>query len=415
MREAVPAGLVEASFHYRALTADGRTERGRASAPSAEELARRLQAQGRMPLSITADRGGVSLTLPGLSLGSGGLSRSELAHLTRELSIMLGAGQDLDRALRFLIETTKARRPREVLGRVRAHLRDGGPLSGALAREPGSFSRLYVGMVRAGEAGGTLGPTLDRLASVLERERALSASVQSAMIYPTLLIVAAIGSIGLLLTQVLPQFVPLFAESGAELPASTRFVIALGAIVGASWLPALVVAVAAFFAGRALLARPGPRLAVDRWRLGLPLLGPLWRETMAARLARTLGTMLLNGVPLVAALGIVRDALGNAAGTAAIDAATTSARAGSGLARPLAASGLFPERTIHLLALGEETAQLGAMALRAADIHEEAVRLRVQRLVALLVPAITIVMGAAIAGIVSSLLVAMLSLNNLAQ
>ncbi len=136
---------------------------------------------------------------------------------------------------------------------------------------------------------------------------------------------------------------------------------------------------------------------------------------MAARFTRTLGTLVLNGVPLIAALGIVRDTVGNLAGVGAVDAAAISAKGGAGLAKPLAQSGLFPVRTIYLLGLGEETAQLGAMALRAAEIHEEKTRVGVQRLVALLVPAITVVMGAAIAGIVASLLLAMLSLNDLAQ
>jgi general secretion pathway protein F len=149
--------------------------------------------------------------------------------------------------------------------------------------------------------------------------------------------------------------------------------------------------------------------------LRLPVVGGLTRELLAARFSRTLGTLVLNGVPLITALGIVRDAIGNLAGIAAVDRATVSAKGGAGLAGPLGAAEIFPPRTIHLLRLGEETAQLGPMALRAAEIHEEATRLGVQRLVALLVPAITIVMGAVVAGIVSSLLLAMLSLNDLAQ
>ena len=148
--------------------------------------------------------------------------------------------------------------------------------------------------------------------------------------------------------------------------------------------------------------------------LRLPILGRLAREVLAARFSRTFGTLMLNGVPLIAALGIVREAIGNRAAVAAVDAATASAKSGSGLSRPLGEAGIFPVRTIYLLRLGEETAQLGQMALRAAEIHEEETRLGIQRLVSLLVPAITILMGAAVAGIVSSLILAMLSLNNLA-
>jgi general secretion pathway protein F len=155
-------------------------------------------------------------------------------------------------------------------------------------------------------------------------------------------------------------------------------------------------------------------LPADRLLLRLPIIGSLLRETLAARLTRTLGSLLQNGVPLIAALGITRDALGNLAAAAALDAAATAAKGGAGLARPLAESGLFPVRTIHLLQLGEEAAQLAAMALKAADIHDEQARLMMQRLVALAVPLITIVMGLAVAGIVGALLTAMLSLNDLA-
>ena len=259
-----------------------------------------------------------------------------------------------------------------------------------------------------GEAGGTLAPTLERLADLLERERALASTVTSAMIYPGLLLLVAIGSITLLLTQVLPQFVPLFEQNGATLPRPTQLLIATGDAVSAYGLYALAVFAGLALVVRQLLREPRPRLLVDRLLLRLPVVGALAREVVAARFTRTLGTLLSNGVPLIAALGIVQDAIGNLAGVAAIERATVSAKAGAGLSRPLDESGVFPARTIYLLRLGEETAQLGPMALRAAAIHEEKTRLGVGRLVALLVPAITVAMGAVIAGIVASLLLAML-------
>jgi general secretion pathway protein F len=238
--------------------------------------------------------------------------------------------------------------------------------------------------------------------------------MRAAMVYPVLLIVAAIGSIVFLLDYVLPQFAPVFEQAGAQLPAATRALMALGAAVGAvgPWL-LLVLAVAGLAAHR-LLAQPVYRLPVDRLLLRLPVVGALLRETVAARLTRTLGSLIENGVPLIPALGIAKDALGNLAAAAAVEAAALKAKDGAGLARPLAAAGLFPTRTIHLLQLGEEAAQLAAMSLKAADIHDEQARLMTQKLVALAVPLITIGMGLAVAGIVSALLTAMLSLNDLA-
>jgi general secretion pathway protein F len=235
------------------------------------------------------------------------------------------------------------------------------------------------------------------------------------MIYPALLVVAAIGSIILLLDYVLPQFTPIFEQSGAQLPTATRVLMTLGSIVGAAtpWL--LATLLIAGLAARRLLRIPAYRIVFDRWLLRVPLAGSLLRETLAARLTRTLGNLLENGVALISALGIAKEALGNLAAAEAVDAAAAMAKGGAGLSRPLAEAAIFPARTIQLLQLGEEAAQLAAMSLKAADIHEEQARLKMQRLVALAVPTITITMGLAVAGIISALLTAMLSLNELAN
>jgi general secretion pathway protein F len=326
---------------------------------------------------------------------------------------MLAAGQDLDRSLRFLLDIAPNARVRSVLDQLRKSVRDGSALAAAMQQQPESFPRLYIGLVRAGEAGGTLAETLERMATLLERQRSMAATIKSAMIYPGLLTLVAIGSITLLLTTVLPQFVPLFQQNGAALPTSTQMLIDAGDLVSGYGLYGLLALAGVFLAIRQLLRQPGPRLLADRLTLRLPLIGGLVREALAARFSRTLGTLVINGVPLLASLAVVRDALGNLAAAAAVDRAALKAKDGAGLARPLEESGIFPLRTIYLLRLGEETAQLGPMALRAADIHEEQTRLGVQRLVSLLVPAITICMGAAVAFIVASLLMAMLSLNQL--
>lgn len=401
------------AFRFVALDAAGRSTRGVMEAATQAEVVARLQRQGSIPLRAEPAAGPWRRMLA-REIGRPGMRRQEVADVTRELAVMLSAGLDLDRSLGFLAETAPNRRVRATVEALRLTVRDGGSLAKALGEHPSSFPRLYLGLVRAGEAGGTLAPTLQHLAALLERERSLAASVQSAMIYPALLLVAAIGSIVLLLTQVLPQFVPLFEQSGAELPGPTRALLLLGEIVSNWGAYAALILLLLLLTARGALRRPGPRMWADRLLLRLPVFGPLQREILAARFTRTLGTLLINGVPLITALGIGRDAIGNQAGAAAIERAALLAKGGAGLARPLEQAGVFPARTIHLLRLGEETAQLGPMALRAAEVHEERTRLGVQRLVALLVPAITVVMGAAIAGIIASLLLAMLGLNDLA-
>jgi general secretion pathway protein F len=405
-----------ASFRWSAINAGGDIMHGVMEARDRAAVVERLQRQGQIVLRADpADRARGLGDLLQLELGGArGLDKTTLSEVTRELAIMLAAGQDLDRALRFVVDNTRNARARRILADIRDKVRGGSSLAAALASEPRSFSRLYVGLVRAGEAGGTLPATLDRLATLLERERSLNANLRSSLTYPALLVVAAIGSIVLLLDYVLPQFTPIFEQAGAQLPASTRLLMLAGTVVGAAAPWMLVGILAVGLAARQLLAQPSYRLKRDRLLLRLPVIGALIRETVAARFTRTLGSLLQNGVALITALGIAKDALGNLAAAAAVEEAAVGAKGGAGLARPLAAAGLFPARTIHLLQLGEEAAQLSAMALKAADIHDEQARLMMQRLIALLVPTITIAMGLAVAGIVSALLTAMLSLNDLA-
>jgi general secretion pathway protein F len=404
------------SFRWSAVSSGGDVVHGVMDAPDRGALIDRLQGQGQIVLR--AEPVGARDNLFGLGqlkLGAArGIDRETLGEVTRELAIMLAAGQDLDRAMRFVVENTGNKRARAILGNLRNKVRAGSSLAAALATEPRSFSRLYIGMVRAGEAGGMLASTLEKLAILLERERSLRANLRSSMIYPAILVIAALGSLVLLLEYVLPQFTPIFEQAGAQLPAPTRVLMALAGILGAIGPYLLLVLLVAGLVGRRAVALPSVRLEFDRLLLRMPIVGAILRETLAARLTRTLGTLLQSGMPLIAALGISKDALGNLAAAEAVDAAAAKAKSGRGVAGPLGEAGVFPARTIHLLQLGEEAAQLAPMALKAADIHEEQTRLMVQRVVALAVPIITITMGVAVAGIIGALLSAMLSLNELA-
>lgn len=405
------------NFRYRAISATGDVHNGMMEAGSEAEVITRLQRQGSIPVRAepATQRSWLS-SLWQTELATGHtLRRSETAQIVRELATMLSAGQDLDRAFRFLQETAPNARFRATAAGLHDAIRDGGLLADAMARFPRAFGQLHVALVRAGEASGELAQALARLADLLERQQRLAASITSALIYPCLLIVAAITAIALLLTEVLPQFVPLFEQSGATLPDSTQFLIRLGSFVSQYGIHMLLGVAILVLLLRAVLRVSRFRLALDRLLLRLPIISGLLREMLAARFTRVLGTLLANGVPLIGALAIVRDAVGNRAAIAAVDQAAASARAGDGLALPLSRARVFPLRTIHLLRLGEENAELGPIALRAAEIHEERTRIALERLVTLLVPAITITMGIVVAGIVTSLLTAMLSLNDLAS
>lgn len=405
------------TFRYRAIGPDGNVQTGAMDVASHAEVIAALQRQGSIPMR--AEPATVESWITPLwrfEFTSGQrLRRSEITTMMRELAIMLSAGQDLDRAFRFLVEAAPNARMRAVANGVHGFVRDGGALADGLAGYPRSFSRLHVALVRAGEASGQVAPALARLADLLERQQRLSASVTSALIYPSLLVVAAIGAIALLLTRVVPQFLPFFEQSGAPLPPSTQFLVSAGAFVANSGAFVLIGMAALLLVLRAVLRIPAFRLRVDRLLLRLPIVSGLVREVLAARFTGVLGALLVNRVPLVTALAIVREALGNHAAMAAVERAAASVRAGGGLAVPLGEGNVFPRRTTHLLRVGEENAELGPIALRAAEIHEERTRIAMERLVALMVPAITIVMGAVVAAIVTSLITAMLSLNNIAM
>lgn len=397
-------------YLFEAIDSGGVLHRGLREATSEAALVAALQREGQLPVRTAPAADGSQLPL-----ASGGrLRQQEVTDFTRELSVMLGAGEAIDGALRFLAAESGRQRVARVVERLRADLRDGSSLANALARHPASFSGTYVGLVRAGEAAGKLALTLDQLAGMLERERRMSATVQTALLYPGLLLLTAIGSTGLILGGVLPQFADLFAQSGAQLPQSTLMLMNLGNWVAESGAVMLILTLLGILAAAQAMRWAPARRLIDSAALRAPVLGRFTREVVAARLTRVLGTLLESGVPLLAALSLLRQVVSNAVVRAAIDRAVEGAREGAGMVRALRDADVLPLRTIHLLQLGEAQAQLGTMALRAAEIHEERVQRTVQRLVALLVPVITLVMGCIVAAIVVALLQAMLSLNDLA-
>ena len=403
-------------FRYMAINVAGKPIRGVVEAASAAAAADRLRGQGFRLLNAdeVGQNGWLMELLRADLVFERGLPKATIAHFTRELSVMLSAGQDIDRALRFLVESSEDKRAQRILVALRDQVRGGKALAAALSEHPRVFSRLYVSLVRAGEAGGQLADSLAHLADLLESESKLTASIQSALAYPIFLVIAAIGTIAFLLTYVLPQFTPIFEQAGAKLPTATRILLGIGDIIRVDGVWILIGLLLTALAVYRALREPGPRMAFERAVLRIPIAGMLMRRIQAARLVRTLGTLLRNGVALVTALAIARDVLSSATAAKIVDAAAIEVKAGGRLSAALAAGGFFPVQTIHLLQLGEETGKFAEMALRAAQIHDDQVHQTIERLVSLMVPVITIVMGMIVAAIVGSLLTAMLSLNDLA-
>lgn len=402
------------SFRYKAMTGTGTIVRGTLDAASEAAAVRQLRAQGHYPLATSAEgSGGLAQLLPGFLPGRRRPSLRILALATQELAELLGAGLELDRALGVLIGLKNLGALKEPLVAVRGHVRDGAVLADALAQEK-MFPRFYVGMVRAGELGGALEPALRRLAAYLARTQAIRDSIASALIYPAILTLTAGFSIFVILTFVLPQFKPLFAQAGASLPLPSRMVMAFGDLVrGWWWLGVLVAAGLALWL-RSAMADPQRRRHIDRLVLRAPILGNLLAAIEIERFNRMLGTLLANGVELPMALGLAGDVLRNTALADAVRDTASSLREGESFARRLAQFPVFASSTLDLVRIGEETGKLDEMLIRQADLDEQRIKHTIDRLLALLVPALTVLLGLVIAGLIASMLIAILSVNDLA-
>lgn len=399
-----------AAFAYRAVTPAGALRSGVLEAPSRKDALERLHRQGLTPIEATQSAAKASAA----PVRAGAAVRRALVDAVGELAVLLGAGLPLDRSLAVCVENTGNPTLKAALGSVLKRVKEGAPLSQAMAEARGLFPPMASAMAEAGEANGRLDTALGRLAETLDRGEALRQTVVSSMVYPIMLIALAVSVILMMLLFVVPQFEGLFSDQQARLPVATRTVLAASHLVrsyGWAGLAALcVVSVAAW----RWFKQPGVRLALDRIMLAAPRLGALIKAAATARFARVLGSLVEGGVPLPMALGIAQRSLGNAYMEMAVARVTAGLKEGAGLARPLADTGLFPPMAISFLRTGEETAQLPLMLVRLADVLDRDVRAALERLISLLTPAITIVMGAAVAGVIASIMSAILGFNDLA-
>jgi len=402
-------------FSYRAADRAGRTIDGVMEAHDPQAVIERLHREEYFPVRV--ERADGRPRLGGLSLGGGAIQRvpaRDLLTFTQQLSTLLDAGIPLDRALGILGDLSVSPRLRQIVQDVGQSVRTGSTLADALSRHhPRPFSRLYINTVRAGEKGGVLETTLRRLGEHLEQTQELREALTSAMIYPALLLTVGVGAVIFLMTFVLPRFAVIFADLHQGLPLPTRILMAVSQALTTYWWVLALFVLGALLAWQVLTRSDAGRLAIDRWLLGLPALGDLLRKVEVGRFARTLGTLLRSGVPLLAALGVAREVAGNRVIALALGAVQEGAKRGDGLARPMAESGSFPPLAIHMVRVGEETGRIEEMLERVAASYEAEIRVAVRRFVALLEPVIILALGLIVLGIVLSILLAILSINEL--
>lgn len=401
------------SFRYKAVSPSGETLQGQMEAISSEEVVARLQEQGNMPIMAEKADSDFAQGLVDLLSGGNKVGRREIGIFTEQLSTLIGAGLPLDRALHVLEDLSDSEQLQSLVKMIRDGVREGSSLSDAMEAQHGVFPRLYINMVRAGEVGGTLDVTLARLSDYLDRSKELKDSIVSALIYPILLLVMAIGSLMILLVYVVPQFMPIFEELGGDLPLLTRVVLGVGGVLQHYWWLIMLATLVLIIAARQQMSKPETRFRWDQRFLGWKMIGDLVAKVETARLARTIGTLLVNGVPLLAALSIGRNVMTNTAMAAGLEQAAKEVKTGGALAQTLAATKLFPKLALQMVKVGEETGQLDAMLLKVADTYDTEVRTAIDRMMALFVPVLTLGLAVMVAMIVMSILMAILSINDL--
>ncbi|MFD0739089.1 type II secretion system F family protein [Lysobacter koreensis] len=391
-------------YHYKALNARGEMLDGQMEAASNGEVVQRLQEQGHLPVeAVLASEAGSASIWKGLFKPKP-FAGERLVQFTQQLATLLGAGQPLDRALTILLELPEDEAAKRTVTDVRDAVRGGASLSTALERQHGTFSRLYVNMVRAGEAGGSMHETLARLADYLERARALQGRVINALIYPAILLVMVGLSLLFLLGYVVPQFAQMYESLDAELPFFTRIVLGIGLFVRDYWIVLLVVPALALWWFDRKRRDPVFREAFDGWLLRRKFAGALVAKIETARLARTLGTLVKNGVPLLSALGIGRNVLGNRVLAGDVEAAANEVKNGVALSTALARGKRFPRLALQMIQVGEESGALDAMLLKTADTFEGETSLALDRMLAALVPLVTVVLAVVVGFVVMAIL-----------
>jgi general secretion pathway protein F len=404
-------------YRYKAVNNAGDVAAGELEAANESEIVDRLRDQGLMPMQVVVASGGsLAAQKPAERrrwFTPRRVTRNNVLNLTAELATLLRAGLPLDRALEILISLADSPPVARLLQEIRDNVRGGKSLSQALDMHRDVFSRFYVNIVRAGEAGGALGTVLTRLADTMERNKELRESVNSALIYPTILIFVAVSSVMILLVYVVPQFQQTFAQAGKALPLPTQIVIVAGTALRKYWWALAIFVFGCVWLFRRRLRQPTVRFRWDRRLLRWPLVGDLVAKVEVARLARTLATLLTNGVTLLAGLSIVRETMNNTVLAQALDGVITRLREGKGFGRPLAETGLYPRLATQMILVGEESGQLEEMLNRVADVYDREVAMAVRRFLAVLEPVLIVGLAVMVICIVLSIWLGIIGMTEL--
>jgi general secretion pathway protein F len=404
-------------FEYKALNGAGKAIQGLQEAESPKALRATLKRNGVFLTEVLGEKQVQAAQARDVNVRRWVVARvkpEDLAVMTRQLAVLVHAGIPLVEALAALVEQVEHERLKRVVSEVRQRVNEGASLADALGAHPKVFSTLYVNMIRAGESSGALDVVLVRLADFTESQARLRAKIVATMIYPAVMMVIGSLVLGALFTVVIPKITKIFEDTHAVLPWTTKVLIAFSTFM-ARWWWALLLAAAlglwSFFRWKA--STPG-RARWDRFKLTVPVFGRLIRTIAIGRFSRTLATLLKSGVPLLAAMDIVKNVVGNVRLADVIEQARVSIQEGQTIAAPLKRSGEFPPLVHHMVAVGERSGSLEEMLGNVADAYEDQVDTTVAALTSLLEPFMIVAMGMVVAFIVFSILMPILQINTLA-
>ncbi|HBY56426.1 MAG TPA: hypothetical protein DEG96_00950 [Candidatus Atribacteria bacterium] len=341
------------------------------------------------------------------------ITLKDLTIFYRQFATMVNAGLTLVNSLDILIEQVESKPLSNIIKVVKSDVEAGSTLADAMAKYPNVFSELYISMVRAGEVGGVLDEILNKIADLMEKEYALKQKVKSAMSYPTFVIGAAVIMAIFMLTFILPQFVGVFAQFGGKLPALTQFFVTLTILFNKFWYIFFIIFAALIFAFFSYIKTPNGKLNFDKFKLNAPIIGEINRKSAIARFTRILGTLIKSGVPILEALQVSSNAIGNLVISGAVLGAKTKIKEGQSISGPLAASGVFPPMVPQMIMVGEESGELEEMLINVAKFYDEEVDRSVEKLTAIIEPLMMVFIGLTIGTMIIAMYLPIFNMVNL--
>ena len=401
------------SYTYEATTKEGNVMKGTIQAVSERFAIDQIQDMGYFPLKVSRAEKEKAFDMDALPFLRSRVTEKDIMTFTYQLGVLLDAGFTLDKALSVLLDLSEKKALKSLIKEILSHIKSGKSLSESLSKFPSAFPLFYVNMVKAGETGGFLEETISRMAVYLENSQALKEDIRSALIYPLVLSIVGGAAVVVLLTFVVPKFTIIFSDMGGELPLPTIILLAVSNGLRHYWWVVLLFVLGVFFYLRYYLKNESGRRWWDGLKFKLPLFGKLYKEAAVANFARTFGTLLKSGVPILNALQIVKGTLRSERLAEIISSVRDGVKKGRGISEPLKNSDIFPPIAVHMVIVGEETGRLDEMLFKIAERFDLEVRTTVKRLLSLLEPVLILSMGIVVGFIVIAMLMAIFSINEL--